>query len=389
MTFTHGAVWRYQWLAIGIKDIALELSILFCATAISRIEEAGWYHMTMCILFYAEEEWHICELFSIILEVRNLAVKIIFFQDYVAHGHSQSRISTGLNVEPSIGRSSGFSIVRRYRNHLGSLVAHFIHEVRIWSPRQWNIGTPGDDIARIKPVTRLRGVRLFAPHLWRCRRQISIPVVEGQRYPAHEVEETSPCCIGQLGHGWDYGETKVTIWAIGLCCVEHRCSDYFGYFFPSRPHKAPHTPLRCIGCPLNWISYDRLPSLNSRSMLLTSLPPKISQNPAHIWILNARWAVEVPGEGRSTGTTTWFVIRHIIWCSRVVCSLVFPCDDTVLYINVPGTGASTVNTMCGTYSLVIRPTIPVEGFPLTATLFNLLMTRLRLLSFSQKLKLLS
>ena len=54
--------------------------------------------------------------------------------------------------------------------------------------------------------------------------------------------------------------------------------------------------------------------------------------------------------------------------------LIFPRHDTVFDKNIPTAGTGAVYAMRGAHHFVIRPTVTIHGFPVTAALILRLMT---------------
>ena len=119
-----------------------------------------------------------------------------------------------------------------------------------------------------------------------------------------------------------------------------------------------------------------------------SFSPKLSQFAAHIWIFYAQWAIEIPRECCTTRASTWFVIRHIIWCFRVISSLIFPRYNTILNVDIPATRTSTVYAMRCADNFIVRPTVTIKIFPLATAIFSYLMAAWRYVLLAKKLKLL-
>ena len=120
--------------------------------------------------------------------------------------------------------------------------------------------------------------------------------------------------------------------------------------------------------------------------MLFSFSPKLSQFAAHIWIFYAQWAIEIPRECCTTRAPTWFVIRHIIWCFRVISRLVFPCNNTIFNVNIPATRTSTVYAMRCADNFIVRPTVTIKIFPLATAIFCYLMAAWRYVLLAKKLK---
>ena len=104
------------------------------------------------------------------------------------------------------------------------------------------------------------------------------------------------------------------------------------------------------------------PSTGS-SWRLARLAPQVEERPAHVGVLHADRAVEVPGEGDAALAAARLVGREAAVEQRVVERLHLPGDDPLLDVDVPGAAAGAVDAVGRAHDLVVLPAVPVELLP--------------------------
>ena len=180
----------------------------------------------------------------------------------MAHRHAKRRVGSLLGVEPQIRKLCDLGIVGRDRYYLGAVIARLGEEVRVRRARLRHIGAPGDDVAGIVPVGALRHIGLFAPGLRGGRRQVTIPVVEGQKRAADQAEVARAGGIGHHRHGRDRREPDDAVGSPCLDRMDIRRSNDLGGFIPTRAHEAATPAYRLVTCGLLFIADDRAPCLD-------------------------------------------------------------------------------------------------------------------------------
>ena len=171
---------RRNHFAIGIKGDCFPFRIVFLAQRIHQISSAQ--HTTRSVvtvaLFQHHQHWHVGITTHIVGEILAWVVEVEFTQHHVAHRQRHCCVGALLRCQPQIAQFGDFSVVRRDGNGFGAFVAHFSKEVSIRGTRLRHVRAPGDDVAGVVPVSGFRYVSLLTPGLWRCRRQVAVPVVE-------------------------------------------------------------------------------------------------------------------------------------------------------------------------------------------------------------------
>src|SRR5208282_663955 len=90
---------------------------------------------------------------------------------------------------------------------------------------------------------------------------------------------------------------------------------------------------------------------------------EVEQYSARIGMFHAERAIEIPGVGNPALATTRFVRRQAGFQRGIVETLHFPCDDSVLHVDLPGASAGTIHAMSAAYNFVVLPAIAIELFP--------------------------
>ena len=244
--------------------------------------------------------------------------------------------------------------------------------MRVGRARQRHVRAPGDDVARIVPIARLRHVRLVTPDLRACRRQIGVPVVEGKPCAAHELHEAKSCGIAEHRLRGNDGKAEVAVRTILLHRVEKRRCDELRHLVPIRAHEAAHAARRLVALLLRGIVGDAAPRLKRRFMILSRLAPKLSEIAPKVRILDAQRAVEIPRERSAARTAARLKVRHIGRSLGIVKCLILPSHEAVLHIDVPAARPRAVHAVRRTHPLVERPAVAVHVLPVASTFMNLL-----------------
>src|SRR5690606_12160798 len=125
-------------------------------------------------------------------------------------------------------------------------------------------------------------------------------------------------------------------------------------FVPAGSHEATHAALALVGLGLGLVFDDARPGLD-RALGGPRLTPQFEQRLAHLGVFEAVGAVDVPAVARTTRATTRFVVGQVVAGARVVGLLGFPGDQTVLHVDLPGTGTGAVHPVGGAHDLVVLP----------------------------------
>ena len=356
------AVRHDELVCFFIEHIILEGRVLVRASEIRAVEQAAGHELAVFLLD-AHEERHIRVFLRVVDEFGGRRAEVIFAQDDVAHGHGERAVASGFEVQPRVGSRRRLSVVRRDGDDLRALVAHFREEMRVRRARQRHVRAPRDDVAGVVPVARLWRIRLVAPDLRACGRQIGVPIIEAQRCAAHHVDEARASRVAQHRHRRDDGEAEVAVRAVFLHGVEERGRDELADLVPRRAHEAAHAARLLVRARLFWIFRDRLPRFERVLRLRARFAPEADEFAAHVRILHAQRAVEIPRERRAARAAARFEVRHVRVRLRVVVVLVFPRDEAVFDEDVPAARARAVHAVRRAHSLVIRPAAAVEIFP--------------------------
>src|SRR5690606_10870135 len=198
-----------------------------------------------------------------------------------------------LRVEPEVGELGDFGVVRGDRHGLGALVADFGEEVRVRGARLRDVGAPGDDVVGVVPVGRFRHVGLLAPDLRRGRRQVAVPVVEAQAHAADQRQVAAAGGIADHGHRRDRREADHAIRAVLPDGVDVGGGDDLVDLVPAGPDEAAHAALALVGLGAGLVLDDAGPGVHRRQRT-TRLAPELEQRLAHLGVLQAVGAVDVP-----------------------------------------------------------------------------------------------
>ena len=195
-------------------------------------------HVVAVPFYEAHQHRHIGVLAAVVLEILGLSVEVELAQYDVPHGHGERRIRTLFRMEPEIGELRSFAIVGANDDALGASVARLGIEVGVRGARLRNIRAPEDQEPRVVPVGRLRNVRLFAPGLRRGRRQVAVPVVEGQADAADQGQISRARRIGNHRHRGNWREPDDTVGPVRLGRIGVGGRDDFGHLVPIGADKA-------------------------------------------------------------------------------------------------------------------------------------------------------
>ena len=293
------------------------------------------------------------------------------------HRHGERCVAARVQADPRVGDRRRLRVVGRDGDDLRALVAHLRQEMCVGRARQRHVRAPGDDVARIVPIARLRHVRLVAPDLRACRRQIGVPVVEGKTRAAHELHEAKSCGIAEHRLRGNDGKAKVAVRTVLFYRVEKRRGDELRHLVPIRAHEAAHAARRLVALLLRGIVGDAAPCLKCRLMALLRFTPKLREIAPEIRVLDAQRTVEIPRERSAARTAARLEVRHVGRGLRIVECLVLPGHEAVLHIDVPAARTRTVHAVRRAHPLVERPAVAVHVLPVAPALMNLLVAARR------------
>ena len=369
----HRAVRHDESFRHLIHDVEFEVGVLLVgASHILRIEEASGQETAVLLLIEKHEEREIRKAAHIVDEERLFLVDVVLLQDDMPHRHGESCVAARVQADPRVGDRRRLRVVGRDGDDLRALVAHLCQEMRIGRARQRHVRTPRDDVACVVPIARLRHVRLVAPDLRACRRQIGVPVVEGKTRAAHELHEAKSCGIAEHRLCGNDGKAEVAVRTVLFYRVEKRRGDELRHLVPIRAHEAAHAARRLVALLLRRIVGDAAPRLKRRLMALPRLAPKLRKVAPEIRVLDAQRAVEIPRERSAARTATRLKVRHIGRSLGIVKCLILPSHEAVLHIDVPAARPRAVHAVRRTHPLVERPAVAVHVLPVASTFMNLL-----------------
>lgn len=248
-----------------VDDIVLELRVLVRAAHVLAVQEAARLVAAVGALMKLHEEREVRVMARVFREELGRLTPVVLVEDDMAHRHGKGRIAADLQRDPRVCYSRRLRVIRRNRDNLRTLVARFYQEVSIQRARQRHVRAPGHDVAGVEPVRGLRHIRLVAPDLRACRRQVGVPVVERQRSAAHELHEARAGRVRQHGLRRDDGEGEVAVRAVLHRRVQKRRGDELRYFIPARAHEAALAARFLIALRLGGIIGDALQA--SRAVL--------------------------------------------------------------------------------------------------------------------------
>src|SRR5699024_7440775 len=195
------------------------------------------------------------------------------------------------------------------------------------------------------------------------RRQIGVPVVEGQHRAADELVEAGPGGEGDLAHRRDRGEAGGAVRAVLLHGVDVGGRHHLDGLVPGGAHQTALAAGALVPHRLLGVGDDRPPGFDGvvpgRLRLLLAVQPQ--QLRAHVGIAHAGGRVRVPGEGGAAGAAARLVLGLVRADGGVVGLLRFPGDHAVLDVDLPGARAGAVHAVGGADHLVVAPALAVEG----------------------------
>ena len=291
-----------------------------------------------------------------------------FLEDDVAHGLRQGAVRAGLDTQPVVRELRVIREVRGHDDDLLAVVAGLGHEVGVGGTGQRQVRAPHDEVLGIEPVAGLGHVGLVAEDLRGGRREVRVPVVEGQHGAANELVEAGACTVGDHRHGGDHREAGDAVGAVLLDRVHVGGGDNLHRLFPGHADHAAAATLRLVGSRLLRVLNDLGPRVDGIPEALLGLAEHVEQDAAHVGVLDTGRRVLVPRERRTTRAAAGLVLGHVSAGRRVVSLLGFPGDDAVLDVDLPRARARAVHAMGGAHDLVVAPAIAVEGVTVAAAL---------------------
>ena len=304
-----------------------------------------------------------------VIEEHGLALADVeFLEDDVTHGLGQGAVRTGLDTQPVVRELRVVREVRGHDDDLLAVVAGLGHEVGVGGTGQRQVGAPHDEVLRVEPVAGLGHVGLVAEDLRGGRREVRVPVVEGQHGRADELVEAGARTVGDHRHGGDHREAGDAVRAVLLDRVHVGGGDDLHRLFPGHADHTAAATLRLVGASLLRVLNDRGPRVDRIAEALLGLAEHVEEDAAHVGVLDTGRRVLVPRERRATRAAAGLVLGHVRAGRRVVSLLGFPGDDAVLDVDLPRAGARAVHAVGGAHDLVVAPAIAVEGVAFAAAL---------------------
>ena len=230
-------------------------------------EELAWGVGAVTVVIEGDEERRIGELTHVVQEVRFLAVHVEGLENDVAHGKGEGGVSARLDAGPLISELGVIREVRRDHHNLGALIAGLDHKVRIRGTGDGDIGAPHHEVGRVVPVTGFRNVGLIAEGLRGRRRQVCIPIVEGQGDAADRLQETHARAIRNLGHRRNHGEAIDAVRAVLADGVHVRGRGNVDGLFIGDADESALAALGDISLALFRVLLDRAPRQDGISVL--------------------------------------------------------------------------------------------------------------------------
>ena len=319
-------------------------------------------------LIQRDQKWRVGVLAHVLQEVRLLLLHVEFLEDDVAHGKRQGGVGAGGDAQPFVGVDGVVREVGGDHDDLGALVAGLHHEVGVRGTGDGDVGSPHHQVRGVVPVAGLRDVGLVAEGLRRGRREVGVPVVEGQGHAADHLQEAGAGAVGDLGHGRDDGEAGD---AVGAPLADGVDVGGRGDFDGFGVRGADHAALAALGdisVALGGVLHDRAPGHDRVAVLPLGFAVHVQQDAADIRVADAGGRVGVPGEGGSAGAAAGLVVRHLGAGGRVVDGLGLPGDHAVFDVDLPGAGAGAVDAVGGADHLVEGPAVAVKHVRFAPTL---------------------
>lgn len=286
----------------------------------------------------------------------------------MAHGKGEGGVGARLDAGPFIGELGVIGKVGRDHDDLGALVARFHHEVGVRGAGDRDIRAPHHEVGRVVPVAGFGDVGLVAEGLRRCRGQVGVPVVEGERDAADGLQEAHARAVGNLGHGRDNGKAVDAVRTILADGVDVRGGGDIDGLFIRNADKTALAALGNICLALFWVLLDGAPCQDGVAVLFLFLAEHIYEHAAGIRVAHAGRRVGVPGKGGTARAAAGLVFRHVIAGSGVIHRLRFPGDDAVFDVDLPRARSGAVHTVGGAHHLVEGPAVAIEDICLAAAL---------------------
>ena len=302
-----------------------------------------------------------------VIEEHGLALADVeFLEDDVTHGLGQGAVRAGLDAQPVVRELRVVREVWGHDDDLLAVVAGLGHEVGVGGTGQRQVGAPHDEVLRVEPVAGLGHVGLVAEDLRGGRREVRVPVIEGQHGAADELVEAGARTVGDHRHGGDHREAGDAVRAVLLDRVHVGGGDDLHRLFPGHADHAAAATLRLVGARLLRVLNDLGPRVDGIPEALLGLAEHVEEDAAHVGVLDTGRRVLVPRERRTTRAAAGLVLGHVRAGRRVVSLLGFPGDDAVLDVDLPRARARAVHAMGGAHDLVVAPALAVEGVAFAA-----------------------
>ena len=280
----------------------------------------------------------------------------------MAHRHRQRRVGALLRMQPEIGELGRLGVVRRDDGALRALVADLGVEMRVRRAGLRHVGAPDQQVAGIVPVGTFRNVGLLAPGHRAGRRQVAIPVIEGQADAAEQRKVARTRGVGHHGHGRDRREADHPVGPICLHRIGVGGGDDLVDLVPRRADEAAQAALAGVTRALLRALHDGGPGRDGGKRR-ARLAPQLEQAPAHHRVLHAIGRVEIPGVAGAARAAARLVVRQVRARARVVGLLGLPRHDAALDVDLPGARAGAVHAMRGAHDFVVLPALAVAVLP--------------------------
>ena len=151
--------------------------------------------------------------------------------------------------------------------------------------------------------------------------------------------------------------------AVGLRRVQHAGGDDLQRVVPRRPPQAALAARFLIARADVRVLDHRCPCVHWIGVPRAGVVPRVEQHAAHVWILHADRAVDVPGEDDAARAAPRFVARELRIEARVVKRLHLPRDDAVLDVHQPRAAARAVDAVRAAHDAIVLPAVAIEVLP--------------------------
>ncbi|GBC55466.1 hypothetical protein PSNTI_09210 [Stutzerimonas stutzeri] len=300
---------RNQLAGAAVDGDGLPLGVVFLAEVVGQVggaqEAVG--DVAAVLLVQAHQHRQVGVALGVVAEVLARLLQVEFLEDDVGEGLGQRGVGALLRIEPEVGELGDFGVVRGDGDSLGALVADLGEEVSVRRTGLRDVGAPGDDVVGVVPVGRFRHVGLLAPDLRRGRRQVAVPVVERQAHAADQRQVTATGRVGNHGHGRDRREADDAVRTVLLDGVDVGRGDDLVDFVPARADEAAHAALALVGLGLGLVLDDAGPGVH-RGHVAPCFTPQLEQRLAHLGVLQAVGAVDVPAVAGTARAAAWLVV---------------------------------------------------------------------------------